>query len=315
MNLFTRFLVASLAVACADHANAQQVFFDNGAGAPFASPNQTAAQKKAFERELAFLIGDMERTCKLSETQVKKLQLASKGAVASAMEKFEKQQKQMRARFRQAGMNLPPGAEDEEDDKDDADDELEKEERPEAVAGPAFAMNMINLVGGSPSNNGGGVAKEVRWVKAVEKVVTKEQREQYDAAVKARAAFARKSAVAAFIAKVDLKLLLSPDQRTKLTALVDEEFGKEMAKRVGQSTGGMFFFGGQQGRATAPIAHEELKPLLSEAQFAEWKQTFEKELNQLKPQRGFGGGFGNVIIRGAAPAVQEIRIEAGGDGN
>lgn len=314
MNLFTRFLVASIAVVCADNANAQQVFFNNAAGPPLASPNQTAAQKKAFERELAFLVGDMQRTCELSEAQVKKLQLASKGAVASAMEKFEKQQKQMRVRLRQAGVNLPPGADENAGNAEDADKEEE-----EVLEPPAFdPVNVLNLVAngvGGPAGRSGGVAKEVRWVKAVEKVVTKEQREQYAAAVKARAAFARKSAVAAFIAKVDLKLLLSPDQRTKLTALVDEEFGKEMAKRVGQNTGGMFFFGGQQGRATAPIAHEELKPLLSEAQFAEWKQTFEKELNQLKPQRGFGGGFGNVIIRGAAPAVQEIRIEAGGDGN
>ena len=317
MNLFTRFLIASLAVGCAHSAAAQQVFFGDGAR----PADQNAAQKKAFERELSFLIGDMQRTCKLSEAQVKKLQIASKGAVASAMEKFEKQQKQVRQRMRQAGVNLPGLNIDEEDEADDGAEESEDDEgQDEAIQGAlpqAVAVNIANMLG-VPGNNvsGGSVTKEPRWVKSVEKVVTKEQRETYVAKVKERAAFARKAAVAAFIARVDVKLLLSPDQRQKLTALVDDDFGKLMGERISQRSGGqrIFFMGGGE-RQTAPIAHEELKPLFSEAQFAEWKQTFENELNQFKPQRGgFGGGFGNVIIRGA-PAVQEIRIEADGGDN
>ena len=330
MNLFTRFLIASLAVGCAHSAAAQQVFFGDGAR----PADQNAAQKKAFERELSFLIGDMQRTCKLSEAQVKKLQIASKGAVASAMEKFEKQQKQVRQRMRQAGVNLPGLNIDEEDEADDEEDEADDEEdeaddgaeeseddegQDEAIQGAlpqAVAVNIANMLG-VPGNNvsGGSVTKEPRWVKSVEKVVTKEQRETYVAKVKERAAFARKAAVAAFIARVDVKLLLSPDQRQKLTALVDDDFGKLMGERISQRSGQRIFFMGGGERQTAPIAHEELKPLFSEAQFAEWKQTFENELNQLKPQRGgFGGGFGNVIIRGA-PAVQEIRIEADGGDN
>ena len=121
MNLFTRFLIASLAVGCAHSAAAQQVFFSDGAR----PADQNAAQKKAFERELSFLIGDMQRTCKLSEAQVKKLQIASKGAVASAMEKFEKQQKQVRQRMRQAGVNLPGLNIDDEDEADDEEDEAD----------------------------------------------------------------------------------------------------------------------------------------------------------------------------------------------
>jgi hypothetical protein len=296
-----------------------QIFVQNMNGGNPA--NQTASQKKRLEREIAFLIGDMKRICKLTEQQERKLKLAGKGAVASAMEKFEKQQKQMRQAMQRAGVALPFPAgndatdDDEEQEEERVEGELEIEDVIEAPGPAAFAgmINVMNLqLGPGGTTTRGTVTTEARWTKAIETIVSTEQRAAYAAAVKERAAFARKSAVAAFIAKVDQKLLLSKDQRTKLTTMVDDNFGKELAARVGQDNQGTRWFAAVGGvRQTPPIAYQELKPLLSEPQLAEWKASFESELRRLQPGMGAAGGFGGVgnIRINAAPAGAAIRIE------
>ena len=76
MNKLSQLLIPCLVTLVATPAFGQ-VFFGG-------RPNRgdaTATQKKAFERELATKIGDMKRACKLSDTQVRKLELAAKGAV------------------------------------------------------------------------------------------------------------------------------------------------------------------------------------------------------------------------------------------
>lgn len=315
MNKLSQLLILSLATAIASPASGQ-VFFggrpDRGA--------TTAKQKKAFERELATKIGDMKRACKLSDVQVKKLQLAAKGAVVSSMEKFKAEQKKMRQQMRAMGANIPGFEIEEEEDADEGDgedddaggedDEAGAED--ENVDGPIeVALNAINIVGGPRSNNV-SVSDEARWRKAVSSVLTSEQKAAYDKAVKEREAFVRKTAVASFVARVDLKLLLSAEQRQKLTGLIDKNFGKQLAKKVGQSAQNVFFINRAGGRAAPPISHKELKPLLSEAQLGEWQSSFEPELNRLKGG-GFGGGggvFRNVVIDPIELAVPDaIQIE------
>ncbi len=279
--------------------------------------DQTAQRKQAFERELLLLVGDMQRTCELNEVQVKKLTLASKGAVAAALEKYNKQQKQMRAQM--GGFAVPQLAGGEEEEEDDADDDELEEEEEVALARPAVAIagNFVNLVGGGGMfNANSNVAKEPRWVNAVEKVLTEEQQKKYAAVVKERVAAVRKAAVGAFIAKVDAKLLLSAEQRTKLLTLVDKGFGSEMAKRLGQTSRGVFFFGGGD-PVTPPIAHAELKKFLSDVQLSGWQASFEQELRQLNPQGIRGGAFGrgNFILRAPAviPPVAVPQVDPGDD--
>lgn len=303
-SLLSLLLLASLATP----ASAQVFVRPGNATMPV---NGTAAQKERLEREIAFLIGDMKRTCELSDAQVRKLQLAGKGAVASAMEKFEEQQKKMRVMMQQLGgpfaVPEPAGQdEDEEEEKEDADVEEAGNEDGEneirVAGGLAQALNLTTL--GTPGQTNTSPTKEPRWAKAVQSVVSKEQREKYAETVKQRAAFIRKSAVSVFIAKVDQKLLLSKDQREKLTTLVDEGFGKEFAARVSQNQSGMLWVQNAAG-GKPPIAHDKLKKFFSSQQLSEWKASFEHELNRLKPNRG-GGAFGNVIINGVGGGAIQI---------
>lgn len=313
MFCISRLVILGVLAATPISAASGQVFFGD---APAGRVDQTARFKKSLERQIAFLIEDMTRTCNLSETQVRALQVGGKGAIASAIEKFEKRQKAMQQAMPQLRFGAPGGAAQEEtgdegeeaegeeteveEDKDAEPEELLLEDVQVAVAG-----NLINLGGFPNGGPQGSVTNEPRWINAIKTIVSKEQKEKYDDAVKKRQAFIRKTAVAAFVAKVDQKLLLSPDQRKKLTDLVDEEFGGKLVRTVGQRNGGFAWFGGNA-RATAPIDRKELGSFLSKPQLEEWKETFENELNQLNGAGMVGGGV--FINRAAAP----IRVQING---
>ena len=296
-----------------------QVFI-GGRGNP---ANATATQKKRFERELATKIGDMKRACKLSEVQVKKLQLAAKGAVVSGMEKFKAQQKKMRNQMRAIGLNAP-GVQIEEVEEDDVDEDAAAADEDAAdaelaVAGDfAVAFNALNVPAGGRRIL---AANEARWKKAVASVLTSEQKAAYDKALKQREAFVRKAAVNSFVARADLKLLLSPEQRTKLAVIVDEKFGKQLASQVNGPNQAFFFVTRAGANGKPPISHEQLKPVLSEAQLGEWKTSFEPELARMLPMavNGAGAGFQNIIINAIEAPVfpaPAIRIEGGaGDGD
>jgi hypothetical protein len=308
-------LVLVLLTACCGSVFGQQVFFSNGA----APRNSGKSQKAAFERQLSVLIGDMKRTCELSEVQVRKLKLAAKGAVASAMEKFEKRQRRQRQALARAGVNLPRLLEPEEEEEAPEDEDEEQEadgpnlaiEMQNGVAEIVIAApNAINLVAGQPVRSGSSssaITNEPRWKVAVKNVVSAEQRQKYATVVNQRKAYARKANVSSFIAKVDHVLLLSTEQRSKLTTLVDDEFGAKFAAQV-TSRNSFWTAFGSPAKATPPLSHEELKSFLDDAQFTEWKQRFEQELNQLK-QRNAAVGLNGFAPVAAPAAVPAIRIE------
>ena len=323
MNKLSQLLILSLAGLAAAPASGQ--IFINGRPA---GGDTTAARKKAFERELATKIGDMKRACELSDAQVKKLQLAAKGAVASSMTKFKAQQKKMRERMRGMRVGGPGVLIEEAEDDDDEDaaegEEADADEDEELVEGNfAVAVNAVNMIGGGRSSQI-SVATEPRWTMAISSVLTSEQKAAYEKAVKEREAFVRKTAVASFVARVDLKLLLSAEQRQKLTAVIDRNFGKQLGQKVAQQNQrqGMFFFTETTTRFNGkpPISHDELKPLLSEAQLGEWKSSFEAELDRLR-RTGFNavGGVGNNVIfeaiEMAAPLAPAVQIDGADEGD
>ena len=250
------------------------------------------AMKKHYERKIALLISDMKRTCELSEFQVRRLQLAGKGAIAASMKKIEEQVERNRQaigqwkpfngldEFDELGEGQIEGfdeGKEEEEVKDEAVKDTDDGEANDEEVAPV-QLRAISVPFTRPS----AVSKpttELRWTKAVESVLTKKQNEKYAAVVKERAAFARKSAVAMFIAKVDRKLQLSSEQRRKLTTLIDDNFGEKLAERVGNRSSIWTTFGPAQ---PPPIDHAELKRLFSEPQLTTWKANFESELNQLK---------------------------------
>lgn len=316
-------LVAMLLAATTGTCFAQQQIFING------RQPRTKPVRKQLETQIQTAIGDISRACKLSDAQVRKLEVAGKGAVASALEKHKQEQKKMQQRMRGMGLPVPPGAveaeadadAEEEDDDDEEEDEAEDEFTEIAVAGAAINLAVFGGLTTQPT-----VTEEPRWKKALSTVLTKDQQAQYKTAVAKRDAYRQKMAVGSFIAKVDQKLLLSPEQREKLEQAVDAKYGKQLAAQFARQFGNhnvgflagtvVRRLGGGQSRQAVP--HKELGEFLSDSQIDEWKSRFEQELLNLPPvgRPGGLGGLGGILpqagairfnVRQAAPVV----IEAG----
>ncbi len=64
------------------------------------------------------------------------------------------------------------------------------------------------------------------------KICSQQQTERFDAWVDQRNRSIRNSAVDAFIAEVDLKLWLAPDQKDMLTVWIDKKHGQQVERRL-----------------------------------------------------------------------------------
>ena len=285
-------------------------------------------QKESAELRMTLHVKDLERTCELSEDQVKKLKIAAKGAVLKMIKNMEKMYEQEMQMF---GNGFAPANEFEMADEDEADDEEDVDEDFEGAdieAGNFAAPMPINIaMGGFGGDFGGSGQPEDQevWKNAVEKTLTADQQEKYQQVVAERKAFVRELAVARFIAKVDRKLLLAVDQRNQLLPLIDEHFGEELTEQEMRSDGmmdGAFFFDamgmmGNTGDVEAPIDRQLIEPILDEDQMTEWKKTFEPQLNQLT--NSFNGNGGAMMWNGgmnmavpaelAAPALMDEEFE------
>lgn len=287
------------------------------------------AFKQGLERQVAFVIDDIDRTCELTDQQKAKLRLAAKGAVAASMDKYKARMRQLADRMQGRAVGFgniafeAPAAEAVADeaqaDEGEGDEEAgeEGDEQVEEVVPdpPAVAQvqvaRAIELVAGGGFGVQSSVLEEPRWKKAVQSVLTDDQRTQYAVAVARREAFLRRSAVSAFVGRVDQKLLLSDEQRGQLTLLIDTQFGKQLTDQSRRQNGAnqfIFWRGGPNGLPGPPIEHAQLKSVLSDLQFTEWKRSFEGQLNMLRRQ------FGRMPINGVIPGVPlappaEVNIE------
>ena len=285
-------------------------------------------QKESAERRMTLHVKDLERSCELSEDQVKKLKIAAKGAVLKMIKDMEKKQERQMQMF--GNMMGGPVNDFEADDEDEADEDvdedfdaedLEDEDGEDENVADNFAVGGFNInvamAGGLSGEFGGGGKPEDQevWKNAVEKTLTADQQEKYQQVVAERKAFVRDLSVERFIAQVDRKLLLSVDQRNQLLPLIDEHFGEDLAKQEMQSDGmmeGAFFINamGMMGNAIvteAPIDRKLIEPILDEDQMTEWKKTFEPQLNQLANS---SDGNGAAMMWGGGMAAP---VEAGMD--
>ena len=297
-----RVLLNLIAFSCTANAFSQDVVIGARGQAP-----RVALQEQAFEREMAVLIDDMQRVCDLSEQQVRKLNLAAKGAVRMAMASYKKKMQQLQGMLpEELNLALPvPEVEADGDGENEVADEQEKVGIGIAVEEVDLGFEAIAMALGGP---GGGQPvspmKQPLWEATVSKVLTKEQREKYAARVKARKVFARRASVAKFVARVDARLLLSDEQRDKLIQIVDAEVGDLLIKD--DPFGNVVFM--PAGETPPVIAEEQLKALLSEPQFSVWKRSFAGELSTRKmmqgiPLPGQAGGAIEIQINGA-PVLQ-----------
>ncbi len=298
-----------LLIAVSLTANAQQVVFD----APLAQEDQLVQIKKQFiadldrakeaaQKRILSRIEDIDRACELTDSQKKKLNVGSKGAVKSFIATTKKT---MLEQAKQMGYDFDP------------DEPIEEQPKPENEEGDEaqlweMQVNAAFMSGGMfGGSNPNDVESQDSWTKMVEKTLTDEQKEKWHAWTEARLAYQREVAVSHFIAKVDRRLLLSEEQRKKLTELISEQHGESLREKMVQTDQNQFNMGffvfnqwqNGQGEAEDDETDKLLGEFLTESQLAIWKANFANELS--------GGANGNlgVFLAPAVGAAVDIEIE------
>ena len=269
--MLTAFFVIA-ATQCATAQEESQEEFDEEASMKQMIDEQVKNLKKSFSSRFAVRIEDLGRVCDLSEEQVGKLKTASKGALLKATSKqksrIEKMMKGMMGGGMMGGAMIGgdgPGGE-----------------------------QVIEIIGGDFGMEMGGKGvdpeKEKIWMNALGKVLSEEQHEKYNSTLAARDKFLQTAKVDEFIARAELSLLLSVDQRTKLTKYIDKEYGEkfvEATKHGGLMIKAMQMMGGGMmvvapgNRAEDTSSKSPVKEILSEQQFKIWQREMRPELEML----------------------------------
>lgn len=212
------------------------------------------AHEKRIQRRLRIRIEQLRRTCELSPAQVRRLELAAKGAVRHALTEFEDQvvtwQREM-----MGGEAIA-----------DADVAVEEAETAAGTVLNAVAGTALDLLGfgeaAAPvprkkvpagqdpevfafteeigemygpfemlAGSGGStkVEEQKLWQAAIKSTLSTKQLAKYETQNANRRKFRRRTAVAGLVAGIDEHLLMSDEQREKMTRLVDRELGKFLA--------------------------------------------------------------------------------------
>jgi hypothetical protein len=278
-------------------------------------------QERQYKQFMGITIDNIDRLCKLTEAQKKKLDIASKGAVERTMGKWKKQMAQMQGRqwngqfgnIRNAlvadvavgaiviaeDVAEPVEADPEAIEIEIAQDAVQVEVDNVQLIAPQIAFN--GPFGGFAAMNVtaiNSVAKEPVWTKAVDKTLTAEQKTDFKKAQERRRLFRRKTAVDSVVAKIDSELILSDDQRTKISALVNKAVGHQFSM---QANGFNQDFNQANGMtAVQRIPKTQMAKLLSKTQMVRWNE-FRRQYGapeqamQANPLLNWGnilGGFG-----------------------
>ncbi len=266
-------------------------------------------QKARFQQHLALRITELKRVCDLDEKQVKKLNVASKGAVEEAMKLFLQRFPQLKgqaqnapaidlpvavpARPLQAGLRELRVAVIEQAVAEPQINEAPVEEPelgdnlPPAVpppAAPALAGDVIvapqlmpaaaPIVWNAHQNfqmEPSEAATTIVWRNAVQHTLADEQKETYRTAQTDRRLFKRKTVVDRVIASVDRRLFLSDQQRKELAKVIHETVGDNLDNMVPH--GGFTSDAMVAAQVVAQIHKNKLKDVLDPAQIESWNDV------------------------------------------
>ena len=292
---------------------------------------QAKQQERQYQQYMSITLDNIDRLCKLDEDQKKKLAIASKGAIDRTMDKWKKQMAQMQGQVQWGGgmmgaqeillegPALPEAAEEAKAEDPAAEIAIPQPAIPEPVQievqiaqediGIAIAQD-VQMVGPAVVWNGpfGGVAMDVNqistvaneslWTKTVAKVLTDEQKAAFKAAEEKRRLFRRQSAVDAVVSKIDAELILSEEQRTQITELVNKAVGHQFSVQENGLTADYSHSNGMTAIQRLPKA--QMTKLLSKTQMARWNEFRRQygapeEVMPANPLLNWGnilGGFG-----------------------
>lgn len=250
-------------------------------------------QKARYAQAMAVHIDELDRVCSLSDVQRRKLQLASKGAIVTAMEEWKVTARMIQDRLGgravlAAPVARPAGNRAGVDEKKDENDDGEDEEP--ALRIDSRLLSIMNASGYLPEPQ-----QQSRWVKAVSSVLSDDQKTKVRAAESARLAYRRRFGVATYVDQLDYVLRFSPEQREQATKIVDSVMGRFLEGEIAPGRN-VYVYGD-----VPEIRTKHLRPILSEAQAAAWKRHVDGQANPLNGVI-MGPGFRRAMpgIRGRA---------------
>jgi hypothetical protein len=228
-------------------------------------------QKKRSSHRIEAQINDIKNACELSDSQLKKLSVAAKGAV-------EAHGKEIATQLRTAATNVarfefdpgnPPVEE-----KKSSDEEDEEEGVVIARGGQLVSMQATTK---------GSVETTKIWESSLRKTLTAEQLEKLEKWNEDRRSRIQQAAIAQYVSKIDLKLFFSPDQVPKVTSWIDEKIGPQLVEQLnGSQRPRQIFIMGNQVQPKLQKIDVELASLLTKPQQEIWKESFQAEFNDIR---------------------------------
>lgn len=197
------------------------------------------AENDAVVRRLNVWVQDIDRICELSKEQERKLRVVVKGA---AGKRNEARKKEIEAQFKRFT------------------------DRNQAIN--------FTVMSKSPRD----VDSEEIWTKTLDKILDEEQGEKYRKWQDERLQFQRRALVDQFVAEIDQSLFLSGEQREKMSAVIEKNFGDRFVADA--NSGRIRIRRGQIQSTPDPRYVELVQEFLNENQLEEWKQTIEPILQR-----------------------------------
>ena len=212
------------------------------------------ARRVVFHRYAAMRIGELDRTCDLSEDQVKKLQVASKGLVEQFTGKWIDSVAAWVFQMGGRGLNV-------------------NEQMVKQFVSEQMMANYELSMGVSPVSS--VMSRQPIWVKAVKRTLTEDQWNQYVAYRKAQDEESRRAGINYQMNMFTRDFLLSESQQKQLRPLFEAEYRKHERKLVGPYIGSIMMMG-----QLYKLPVSRLENILDEAQLETWKQR-SKQFGQL----------------------------------
>lgn len=226
-------------------------------------PFGAAIDEAELEAAMRVEIDAIQRLTSISDSAVKKLEVAAKAAIKSAVKKAPQPQA------------LPFAPQPFETNKEntlsdeDAERKLKSKDAPPANF-PALPAAITTEK----------IKAEEIWSKTLGNILNSQQLSEYQTFLEQRRVRERESAVQEHLDQLDSQLILTSPQREKLVKLIDTELGDSLMKQRAQQGA----FGGVGGNLVVMIAgnhnkqlkQDDLKPILTPTQLAEWNRLQNK---------------------------------------
>ena len=215
-----------------------------------------------MEASMRIEVDTIRRVTGLPDAGVKKLEVAAIAAVKNAVKKAEE------VKLAIPGFNGDQATAPAANTLSDEDAESAEKDTKNATdqAFPFPPMRVLDIK---------KVKEEAIWKKTLASVLSSEQLAKYENFLADRAKRHRAAAIETKVNQLDGALSFTPEQRVSIVEVVDRKIGDELAKI--QMPAGVFGGGGgivvmMAGQQNTELAADDLKPILSEVQLAEYKR-------------------------------------------